>query len=113
MTTYPDWRKKRCVHCAAGVPMSQRDGFHWTGNHNPPKCTAPTEAEYIAELEASLNQTRVERDNYASQLTLSTKWYGQERHKVAELEARIIELNAPCYCCREGCFDGCRCGDKH
>lgn len=30
----------KCPHCEAGVPMSAHEGFHWTGNSNPPKCEA-------------------------------------------------------------------------
>jgi hypothetical protein len=54
VTNYPKWKTERCVHCAAGMPMCARDGYHWTSNPEPPQCTAPTADEYIAELEAKI-----------------------------------------------------------
>jgi hypothetical protein len=54
MTNYPEWRKRACPHCAAGMPMSGREGYHWTGYRDPPKCQAPPAEEYIAALEARI-----------------------------------------------------------
>src|SRR5260221_5801043 len=63
----PEWRKKRCVHCAAGLEIYNglssvigRRHVKWCpgagGDHDPHTiyvpCTALTETEYIAELEA-------------------------------------------------------------
>jgi hypothetical protein len=55
VSKYPEWKQSRCVHCAAGLPMTIGSTHnHWTGNNNPPACTAPTEAQYIAELQTVL-----------------------------------------------------------
>ncbi len=51
---YPKWRQDRCECCRKGQSMSSYKRHHWTGNPNPPECTAPTEEEYIAELEARI-----------------------------------------------------------
>ena len=57
MADYPQWRKDRCPHCAAGIVMHWYNGdhVHWyDDNRHPnhqPKCSAPTADELIAELE--------------------------------------------------------------
>jgi hypothetical protein len=60
MADYPKWRKDRCVSCAAGLPIyhieerthvDQKIGWSKEGRYPP--CTAPKEADYIAELESA------------------------------------------------------------
>lgn len=40
-----------------------------------------------------LRQVQLERDNYASQLTLVTKWYGEQRVLTGELARALHEAN--------------------
>lgn len=58
-------------------------------------------------LSVSLRQYQLERDNYASQLTLVTKWLGQYRDAARELlgTAHVIASNQ-CRC--EVCAPFCR-----
>ena len=54
MIEYPNYKKSRCVHCEAGLPLvSPTSTWHYNFNERP-KCTAPTPELYIAELEAQL-----------------------------------------------------------
>ena len=57
---YPQWRRDRCVHCAAGLGMSCLDKYHWVNGDGHLRCTAPTADERIAELEAKLAEARDE-----------------------------------------------------
>ena len=41
---YPEWRKQTCVHCAAEMPESAQDGYHWE------RCADPTRVRQIAGL---------------------------------------------------------------
>ncbi len=63
-TEYPQWRKDRCEHCAAGVPMSTTEpAKHWISGRRLTTwspCTAPTEAEYIAKLEDDVKALKIE-----------------------------------------------------
>lgn len=55
LAEYPEWRTKQCVHCKAGEPMGAMTGHHWTGDPDPPACTAQSAEEYIAELERRIS----------------------------------------------------------
>lgn len=84
---YPAWKSARCEYCSAGFPMSAQVKSHWTGNLNPPACTAPSEAEYIAEqaeriaqLEAALAKEKNRADGHC----LSADYL---REKCGQLEA--------------------------
>ena len=62
---YPEWRRRQCPRCAADMPMSSRDGYHWTGNSNPPKCEAKSPDQHIKDLEAQIEHlcAEIERLN--------------------------------------------------
>jgi hypothetical protein len=36
------------------MPLSSKDGYHWTGNKNPPKCTATSANKHIEEHSAQI-----------------------------------------------------------
>lgn len=51
--SYQDECKRRCELCAA-EEVFLSPGYHLTRKPDPIRCTAPTKAEYIRELEAKL-----------------------------------------------------------
>ncbi len=81
---YPKWRRDRCKWCEAGVEMSSVwPKCHRIQGDSMRNCTSPTEAEYIAELEARIGV-----------LSLTTRQHSDEawRKRVERLEAEISRL---------------------
>jgi len=100
MTVVPKWKSDRCEHCAAGVPLI-RDGFHyvnpWSVNAEI-KCTAPTEAEYIAELEeklAAAEETIACKESFLHNFKHAVKLEREDSEKeLAAAEADTRRMNA-------------------
>jgi hypothetical protein len=65
MTNYPEWRKRACPHCAAGMPMVDATRYHWSQNKTPngPICTAPTTDDHIATLESRIAKLEAPLDD--------------------------------------------------
>jgi len=58
MPDIPQWKKDRCKRCAAGdIPYAGRNHLDENRMLLGPICTAPTESEYITELEARLKES--------------------------------------------------------
>ena len=53
---YQRARRAACQYCAEGMQLSQNPRFHWTGNRNPPACTAPSLEEYVESLAKRVEQ---------------------------------------------------------
>ncbi len=92
MEMHPKWRQDRCELCKAGVPLLGWPGLHaWEGGGK--RCTAPSEAEHIAELEGMLERARVD-DRFSAQACPLCEYKAGVFIRRCSMHQEISELKA-------------------
>lgn len=83
LSTIPQYKRDRCEWCAAGWILY--DGFHYHDEHcdDGPRCTAPTEAERIAELEGKLVAAKADSERLDAMIEHRWRLVFMPDHKLA------------------------------